>query len=102
MLVDLANRQAAKAVTRDDAMQRLRDLTLAVTIAACGALGVFAWLSATTIPGSASTTQPAGDDSQFASSQLGNDDSSQQPVSFAQAPAPAAKGSGFVVSGGSH
>jgi hypothetical protein len=98
--VTLANQQAAKAATRDDAMQRLRDLTLAVAIAACGALGVFAWLSATTVPGSASTTtQPFTDDSQFASSQSG-DDSSRQPAAFA--PAPAHSGSGFAVSGGSH
>lgn len=94
--MDLANRQAAKAATRDDAMQRLRDLTLAVAIAACGALGVFAWLSATTIPGSASTTaQPAAGDAQFA-----GDDSSQLPAAIA--PAPAGGGSGFAVSGGSH
>jgi hypothetical protein len=98
--VDLANRQAAKAATRDDAMQRLRDLTLAVAIAACGALGVFAWLSATTIPGSASTTtQPSAGDSQFANAQAG-DDSTQQPAVFA--PAPSHSGSGFAVSGGSH
>ncbi len=81
-------------------MQRLRDLTLAVAIAACGALGVFAWLSATTIPGSASTTnQQSTDDSQFTFAQAG-DDSSRQPAAFA--PAPAGRGSGFVVSGGSH
>jgi hypothetical protein len=99
--VDLANRQAAKAATRDDAMQRLRDLTLAVAIAACGALGVFAWLSATTIPGSASTTlQPSTDDSQFANAQPGDDGSSQQPAAIA--PAPAHSGSGFAVTGGSH
>ncbi len=98
--MDLTNQQAAKAATRDDAMQRLRDLTLAVAIAACGALGVFAWLSATTIPGSASTTvQPFSDDSEFASSQSG-DDSTQQPAALA--PAPARGGSGFAVSGGSH
>jgi hypothetical protein len=97
--VDLARRQAAKAATRDDAMQRLRDLTLAVAIAACGALGVFAWLSATTIPGSASTTtQPSIDDSQFATTQAGDD--SNQPAAFA--PARAGGGSAFAVSGGSH
>jgi hypothetical protein len=100
--MDLANRQAAKAATRDDAMQRLRDLTVAVAIAACGALGVFAWLSANTIPGSASTaTQPPSDDSQFANLQPG-DDLNQQPAAFAPAPARAGNGSGFVVSGGSH
>lgn len=98
--MDLANRQAAKAATRDDAMQRLRDLTLAVAIAACGALGVFAWLSANTIPGSASTaTQPSGDDSGFANVQ-GGDDSNRQPAVFA--PAPSQSGAGVVVSGGSH
>lgn len=81
-------------------MQRLRDLTLAVAIAACGALGVFAWLSATTIPGSASTAdQPSIDDSQFAPAQAG-DDSNQRPAAFA--PARAGGGSAFAVSGGSH
>lgn len=98
--MDLANRQAAKAATRDDAMQRLRDLTFAVAIAACGALGVFAWLSANTIPGSANASiQPATDDSQFANVQ-GGDDSNRQPTVFA--PAPSQGGSGVVVSGGSH
>ncbi len=99
--MDLANQQAAKAATRDDAMQRLRNLTMAVAIAACGALGVFAWLSATTIPGSASTVlQPSTDDSTLVNAQPGDDGSSRQPAAFA--PAPAHSGSGFVVTGGSH
>ncbi|MEO8745972.1 MAG: hypothetical protein ABI334_06010 [Candidatus Dormiibacterota bacterium] len=95
--MDLATRQAAKAATRDDAMQRLRDLTIAVAIAACGAVGLLAWISAATIPGIASSGQPASNDSQFTPT-FTNDDGSQQPSYVA----PASSGSGFAVSGGSH
>ena len=103
LTMDLANQQAAKAVTRDDAMQRLRDLTLAVAIAALGALGVFAWLSAATIPGSVSSVDqqpPSTDDSSSAGAPSDDSSSGQLPAAFAPAPAPS--GSGFVVSGGSH
>jgi hypothetical protein len=98
--VDVATQQAARAGERDDAMQRLRDLTLAIGIGAFGALGLFAWISAATIPGVAGSGQPASpasNDSQQPTSTFFGDDGQQQPILT-----PANSGSGIAVSGGSH
>ena len=86
---------------RDGAMQRLRDLTLAAGIAAFGALGLFAWISAATIPGVSGSAQPASGDAQLTPTFFGGGDDSQQP-SQRQSLAPANFGSGVAVSGGSH
>ena len=98
--MDLATLQSAKAADRDDAMQRLRDLTIAVSIAALGAAGLFAWISAATIPGQAGTGQASGQSpsgaSDFQTSSSGND------FETASGFGTAANGSGRVVSGGSH
>jgi cytoskeletal protein RodZ len=94
--VDLATRQAAKAGERDGAMQRLRDLTLSVAIAALGAVGLLAWVSAATIPGqTGSSQQPASTGSSLASNATGDD------VQPSSAVAPAGSGSALAVSGAS-
>jgi hypothetical protein len=99
--VDLATRQAAKATVRDTSMQKLRDLTIVVGVAAMGAVAILAWISSVTIPGVAAAGQSAGDGSQLlAPSNQGGDDDGYNPPSTSVAPAP--RGSGFVVSGGSH
>jgi hypothetical protein len=83
---------------RDDAVQRLRDLTIAVAIAALGAVGLLAWISAATFPGQAALNQPSGQatstGSANASKATGDD---PQPTSVS----PAGTGSGLAVSGAS-
>lgn len=92
-------RQANMAGVRDVAVQKLRDLTLAVAIAAAAGVGVIAWVSAATIPGSTGTSGNAGTvvsgvDNQPASPSNGG--------SFYQAPpGNGGFGSGVAVSGGS-
>ena len=49
--MDVAQRQAHLAGTRDVAVQKLRDLTLAIGIGAAGAVGLVAYIAAATIPG---------------------------------------------------
>ena len=49
--MDLATRQALLAGTRDVAVQRLRDMTLAIGVGAAGAVGLAAYIAAATIPG---------------------------------------------------
>jgi hypothetical protein len=96
--VDLATRQVVKATQRDDAVQRLRDLTIAVAIAAVGAVGLLAWISAATVPGTGSS-QPSGQalsNGSAATSNATGDD--LRPTS---AVAPAGSGSGLAVSGAS-
>ncbi|HEY8815517.1 MAG TPA: hypothetical protein VIP57_10515 [Candidatus Dormibacteraeota bacterium] len=84
-------------MVRDTAVQKLRDLTIAVALASAAAVAMIAWVSAATIPGATSgqtgtvTTgggQPASE----------NDDG------FTQGPRPGitGRGPGIVVSGGSH
>lgn len=94
--MDLAQRQARLAGERDTAVRTLRDLTIAIAIAAAAAVGLTAWVSAATIPGTTTSrvTGPAA---------AGSND---QPVSssdqsFGQAPVSSQFGSGVAVSGGS-
>ena len=96
--MDLATRQAAKAIQRDDAVQRLRDLTIAVAIAALGAVGLLAWVSASTFPGTASS-QPGGQAPSTGSTNASN--ASGDDFQPASAVAPAGSGSGLAVSGAS-
>jgi hypothetical protein len=86
------------AMVRDNAVQKLRDLTIAAALAAVAAVALIAWMSAATIPGTAD-----------ASSQTGNATGGDQPVTgsddgFNQGPPPGTNGygPGIAVTGGSH
>jgi hypothetical protein len=95
--VDLATRQTAKATERDGAIQRLRNLTPEVAIAALGAVGLLAWVSASTIPGqTGSSHQPASTGSAQAPNLTGDD------IQPSSAVAPAGSGAALAVSGASH
>jgi hypothetical protein len=90
-------RQTHMAVARDNAVQKLRDMTIAVAVVAAAGVGVIAWLSAVTIPGSTAT----GDLT------LGTTVDDNEPISiddgFNQAPPTRTRsGPGVAVSGGSH
>jgi hypothetical protein len=96
--VDLATRQVEKAMQRDDAVQRLRDLTIAVAVAALGAVGLLAWISAATFPGQAALNQPSGQATSTGSADASNASGDDlQPTSVV----PAGSGSGLAVSGAS-
>jgi hypothetical protein len=85
------------AMVRDTAVQKLRDLTIAVAVAAAAAVALIAWISAATIPGaSAQTTAPATVDG-GGQPVAGNDDGFNQGQPVTSRPGP-----GIVVSGGSH
>ena len=90
--MDIAQRQAHLAGTRDVAVQRLRDLTLAIGVAAAGAVGLVAYVAAATIPGmsdaSASGQASVADNpSQVgAASNSGIEPSATQPAPVAAAP----------------
>ncbi len=84
---------------RDEAIRKLRDVTVAVAIAAVASVGVIAVVSAATIPGSAGASASTG------KAPTGTD--LQPPPAtdegFAQAPpASVQAGSGIAVTGGSH
>jgi hypothetical protein len=87
------------AGVRDLAVRKLRDVTIAVAIAAAAGVALIAWVSAATIPGSTGSASGTGN------AATGVDG---QPISagddgFAQAPPPTTQpGSGVAVSGGSH
>jgi hypothetical protein len=86
------------AVARDLAVQKLRDLTIAVVIAAAAGVGVIAWVSAATIPGSSNATGATGN------ATTGADSGSISPSGdrFQQAPpGRSRRGTGVAVSGGS-
>jgi hypothetical protein len=86
------------ALVRDTAVQKLRDLTIAVALVSTAAVVLIAWVSAATIPGAGGQGQTGNaantDDQPF----TGNDDG------FIQGPPPATTGNGpgIVVTGGSH
>jgi hypothetical protein len=87
------------AGVRDEAVRRLHDVTIAVAIAAAASVGVFAVVSAATIPGSAATSAPTGQ------APTGTDDQPNPATGdgFAQTPPGSAQfGSGIAVTGGSH
>lgn len=54
------NSNTPMAVARDLGVQKLRDLTIAVVIAAAAGVGVIAWVGAETIPGFVDSTGPTG------------------------------------------
>jgi hypothetical protein len=95
--VDIAKRQRHLAGARDSAVQRLRDLTIAIAIAAAAGVGLVAWVSAATIPGSTATSgTAAGSATNPAQANSSTDQG------FGQAPPGIAQpGSGITVSGGS-
>jgi hypothetical protein len=84
------------AMVCDTAVQKLRDLTVAVALASAAAVAVIAWVSATTIPGNVTAqagTAVTGGDQPFRH----HDDG------FNQAPSgTTGSGPGIVVTGGSH
>jgi hypothetical protein len=103
--VDPASRQINMAGVRDAAVQKLRDVTIAVAIAAAAGVGVIGWVSAATIPGSTGTPGPTGNAATPATPATSGDD---QPFAgsgdgFGQGPPAGAQfGSGVAVTGGSH
>jgi hypothetical protein len=82
---------------RDVASQKLRDVTIAIAVAAAASVGVMAWVSAATIPGSTNGSGLTGN------AATGVDDHpSTSGGQFVQAPPRKAKfGPGVAVSGGS-
>ena len=90
------------AMVRDVAVQKLRDLTFAVALVSAAAVGVIAWVSAATIPGTASAQGQTGNATNTDNSGLpvtgGDDGFNQRPPQNTGI----GNGSGIVVSGGSH
>jgi hypothetical protein len=82
---------------RDVAFQKLRDVTIAIAIAAAAGVGLIAWVSAATIPGST-----AGSDNIGGATAGVDDRQSTSGSGFVQAPPRKARlGPGVAVSGGS-
>jgi hypothetical protein len=82
---------------RDVAFQKLRDVTVAIAVVAAASVGVIAWVSAATIPGTTTSSEVSGNVA------TGVDD---QPSTggggFVQAPTGRRQpGPGVAVSGGS-
>jgi hypothetical protein len=95
--VDLVTQQTRLAGARDTAVRNLRDLTIAIAIAATAGVGLAAWVSAATIPGSTGTPASTGSPTT---------DTTALPIastdeSFGQAPAISQVGSAVAVTGGS-
>jgi hypothetical protein len=86
-----------RQTVRDIAFQKLRDLTIAIAVAAAACVGLIAWVSAATIPGT--TTVP---DSSGNSATGVDDQTSNSGDGFVQAPPRRSGfGPGVAVSGGS-
>ena len=87
------------ALVRDTAVQKLRDLTIAVALAAAAGVALIAWVSAATIPGTADSSGLAGSAANSGGGQANpeNDDA------FTPVPRQTTGyGPGIAVSGGSH
>ena len=90
-------RQNDVALVRDTAVQKLRDLTIAVALASAAAVALIAWVGAATIPGTAD-----------ASGQTGTANGGGQPVSGSDdgfnpgSSGTSGYGPGIAVTGGSH
>ena len=83
---------------RDIALQKLRDVTVAVALAATASVGLIAWVSAATIPGAPDTSGLAGAPATGDGEQV----ISNNPTGFGQKPPGKNKfGPGVAVSGGS-
>jgi len=90
-------RQTERAIVRDTAVQKLRDLTIAVALAATAAVALIAWLGAATIPGIADTSGQTGNAANGGGQPVtGNDDGFNQGL-----PGSSGYGPGIVVTGGS-
>jgi hypothetical protein len=90
-------------VLRDQAMQKLRDLTWACFLWAAGMVAVFSVIAAATVPGQgqgAATTTPTSDQSTTSASTFTDDGELQPPVSGSFQSA--GNGPPVAVSGGSH
>jgi hypothetical protein len=86
------------AMVRDTAVQKLRDLTIAVALASAAAVALIAWVSAATIPGG--TPGKTG-----TANTGGGQPASENDNGFNQGPQPGGItgfGPGIAVSGGSH
>jgi len=99
----MASEPIEAIVQRDQALQKLRDLTWACFLWAAGMVAVFSVIAAATVPGQGqgtATTPPASDQSNTSATTITDDGQLQAPVggSFQ-----AAGGNPpVVVSGGSH
>ena len=90
-------RQTEMTIVRDAAVQKLRDLTIAVALAAAAAVALVAWVGAATIPGIADTAGQTGNAANGGGQPVtGNDDG------FQGLPGSSGYGPGIVVTGGSH
>jgi hypothetical protein len=90
-------------VQRDQAMQKLRDLTWACFLWAAGMVAVFSVIAAATVPGQgqgSAATPPASDQSNTSSSTFTDDGQLQPPVSGSFQSAGGSPP--LAVSGGSH
>ena len=87
------------ALVRDTAVQKLRDLTIAVALASAAAVVLIAWVSAATVPGTANASGQTGNSVNDGGQTFTGDDGG-----FNQAPPPrnTGNGPGIVVTGGSH
>jgi hypothetical protein len=91
-------RQNEVALVRDTAVQKLRDLTVAVVLASAAAVALIAWVSAATIPGTPDASAQTGTTNGDAQPVSGNDDG------FSQGPSvggTSGYGPGIAVTGGS-
>jgi hypothetical protein len=86
-----------RQTVRDIAFQKLRDLTIAIAVAAAACVGLIAWVSAATIPGTTTVSGSSGN------AATGVDDQpSSSGEGFVQAPPRRSGfGPGVAVSGGS-
>ena len=94
----MVRRQKEMALVRDTAVQKLRDLTIAVVLASAAAVALIAWVSAATIPGTAAAAGQTGTASGGGQPVSGNDDG------FSQGPprgGTSGYGPGIAVTGGS-
>jgi hypothetical protein len=81
---------------RNVAAQKLRDVTIAIAVASAAAVGVIAWVSAATIPGSTGSSGLTGNAATGIDAEQSGDDG------FVQAPPRKSNfGPGVAVSGGS-
>ena len=101
MRVDLVTQQTRLAGARDTAVRNLRDLTVAIGIIAAAGVGLAAWVSAATIPGSTGT--PASNPSSTANTTALPVDSADEGLGSQAPPAPVSSpvGSAVAVTGGS-
>jgi hypothetical protein len=86
-----------RQTVRDIAFQKLRDLTVAIAVAAAACVGLIAWVSASTIPGTTASSNTSGN----VPTGVG-DEPSNNGDGFVQAPPRRSGfGPGVAVSGGS-